>query len=163
MDIELDAIPVEHKAVLRNLMELCQHDYSAFNRAEVNVHGLFEYPYLDHYWTEAGRYPFFIRVADRLAGFVLIRALDAGTYELAEFFVLRRYRGQRIGQQAAHRVFDQFPGAWHVGQEAGNRPAQRFWRMVIGRYTGGAFIEEAGENGPVLRFNAPSGGGRGGQ
>lgn len=110
---------------------------------------------LDHYWTEAGRYPFFILVARKLAGFVLVRALEADTYELAEFFILRKYRRHGIGHQVAYRVFDQFPGAWQVGQEVGNLPAQQFWRTVIRSYTGSAFSEEAGGSGPVLRFQAP--------
>lgn len=42
MDIELQAIPFTHKSALRNLLELCQHDYSEFNGAEVNEHGLFD-------------------------------------------------------------------------------------------------------------------------
>ncbi len=160
MEIEVQAVPFEHKVVLRNLMELCQHDYSEFSGADVNQHGLFDYRYLDHYWTEPGRYPFFVRVSDKLAGFVLIRTLEvdrgSGTYSLAEFFILRKYRRQGIGQQVAFRIFDQFPGHWKVGQEAGNLPAQRFWRTVIARYTHGAFqeIEEADWNGPVQIFHA---------
>ena len=27
--------------LLRNLMELCQHDYSEFNRGDIDCHGLF--------------------------------------------------------------------------------------------------------------------------
>jgi len=54
-------------------MELCQHDYSEYDGADVNEHGLFEYRYIDHYWTDSGRHPFVVRVSGRLAGFVLVR------------------------------------------------------------------------------------------
>ncbi|NJL46487.1 MAG: hypothetical protein HC929_01875 [Leptolyngbyaceae cyanobacterium SM2_5_2] len=49
--MELEVLPalVENKPVLRNLLELCQHDYSQFNGRDVNEHGLFDYPYLDNY------------------------------------------------------------------------------------------------------------------
>ena len=64
MEIKLQLISFEHKNVLRNLMELCQHDYSEFSGDDINEHGLFDYRYLDNYWTESGRYPFFIRVSE---------------------------------------------------------------------------------------------------
>ena len=89
-DVTLQRISIEHKSVLRNLMELCQHDYSEFNGEEINEHGLFGYGYLDNYWTEAGRHPFFVLASGNLAGFALVRTLaedDNGkpSYSLAEF------------------------------------------------------------------------------
>ena len=163
VDVELRPVPIEHKSVLRNLMELCQHDYSEFNGEEVNEHGLFGYRYLDHYWTEAGRHPFFVLVSGKLAGFALVRALSEGgggepTYSLAEFFILRKYRRQGVGQQAARQVFNLFPGTWRVSQEAENLAAQAFWRKVISRYTDGRFSEvrEAEWNGLVQTFQVPA-------
>lgn len=145
-EVSVEPIPVEHKSVLRNLLELCQHDYSEFNGEEISEHGLFGYPYLDHYWTEAGRHPLFVRLAGKLAGFALVRTLaaqDAGepVCSLAEFFILRKYRRQGVGRRAAILVFDLFPGRWRVGQERGNDPAQLFWHKVIADYTQGQFDE----------------------
>ncbi len=161
MDVQLDPISFEQKSVLHNLMELCQHDYSEFGGEEVNAHGLFGYRYLDYYWTEAGRYPYFVRVNGKLAGFVLVRTLEMGhspTYSLAEFFILRKYRRQGVGRLAACRAFDLFPGVWRVHQETENLPAQAFWHEVIGRYTGGKFAEvsEADWDGPIQQFQSPS-------
>lgn len=164
MDFELERVGLEHKAVLRNLMELCRHDYSEFSGEDIGTHGLFGYRYLDHYWTEPGRHPFFVRVAGQMAGFALARTLDAvgpaPVYSMAEFFILRKYRGSGLGQQAAHRIFALFPGVWRVHQEAANLPAQAFWRKVIGRYTKGRFEEvvEAGWDGPIQSFRSGPGG-----
>lgn len=55
--------------------------------------------FLDHYWTEAGRHPYFIRVDGTLAGFVLIREIAMAYYSVAEFFVMKKYRNQGVGQQ----------------------------------------------------------------
>ena len=160
MDIEVREAGLADKSILRNLMELCQHDYSEHNGADVNEHGLFGYLYLDHYWTEPGRYPFLIRVSGRLAGFVLVRTLDSddarGAHSIAEFFILRKYRRQGIGQAVAQRIFDMFSGTWRVHQEAANLRAQAFWRTVISRYTRGKFTEvhEANWNGPIQEFTA---------
>lgn len=156
----LEVAPAERedKPLLRNLMELCQYDYSEFNRGDVDRHGLFGYPYLDHYWTEEGRYPFLFRVDGHAAGFALVRRLgeDGGvaTHSMAEFFILRAYRRRGLGQPAAIRLFERFPGVWRVGQEPENLPAQRFWRGVIGRYAGD-FAEVGGADGPVQTFRSP--------
>lgn len=159
MDVALEQVSFEQRSVLRNLMELCQHDYSEFNGEEVNEHGLFGYRYLDHYWTEAGRYAYFVRAGGRLAGFALVRTLegdDSPKHSLAEFFILRKYRRRGIGGHAAGLVFGLFAGTWSVHQEAQNFPAQAFWREVIGEYTGGEFAEvsEEGWEGPIQEFRS---------
>lgn len=157
MDIKLQPIPPEDKPVLRNLMELCLHDYSEFSGDEVGEHGLFGYSYIDFYWVENGRFPFFIRVDGKIAGFALVRTLNEDTCSLAEFFILRKYRRKGIGRKAAYQLFDQFPGKWQVAQEAVNLPAQAFWRRVIGDYTNGRFqeITQADWHGPTQEFHTP--------
>ncbi len=147
---------IEEKPILRNLLELCHHDYSEFNGEDVGEQGLYGYKWLDHYWTEPERHPFIVRVSGKLAGFALVRAIDGATYSVAEFFVLRKYRRQGIGGKMAHRIFDLFPGKWRVAQEEGNLPAQAFWRKVISRYTDGKFrqVQDDDWKGPVLEFSA---------
>lgn len=135
MNIELQIATIEDKPILRHLLQLCLHDYSEFNGKEVNDHGLFDYPYLDHYWTEAGRYPFLVKVEGKLAGFVLVRDLaidgDEPLWQMAEFFILRKYRRQGIGRSVANQMFDRFKGRWEVTQEEGNLPAREFWAKVV--------------------------------
>ena len=58
-----------------------------------------------------------------------------------QFFVLKKYRRQRVGQFLAHSVFAALLGRWEVGQLPGNVAAQAFWREVIGKYTSGRFKE----------------------
>jgi predicted acetyltransferase len=145
LDITLEPVSVEQKSVLRQLLELASYDYSEFNGEDVNEHGLFDYPYLDHYWTEPGRWAFFIRIQQKLAGFVMVRCLQEAdnkpTYSVAEFLVMRKYRGCGAGKAAAFQVFDRFHGWWHVSQEENNLPAQGFWRKIIAEYTHGNYEE----------------------
>lgn len=61
MNIELEQISIDEKPVLRNLMQFCFHDYSEFNKEDVGPYGLFNYKYLDHYWTEPGRFAYFVK------------------------------------------------------------------------------------------------------
>lgn len=133
----------EEKPILRRLMELYLYDFSEFTQDDLNQHGTYEYAYLDQYWIEPERYPFVVRVEGRLAGFVLVRNIGElhgkPSHSIAEFFILRKYRRQQIGRQAARWIFDRFPWHWRVTQIPENLPAQQFWRRVIGEYTGGAY------------------------
>ncbi|WP_339321180.1 GNAT family N-acetyltransferase [Paenibacillus sp. FSL W8-0194] len=147
------------KSTLRNLLELYKYDFSEFDpEDDLNENGLYEYMYLDHYWTEEGRYPYLFRVGGKLAGFALVRrtGMQEGVpvYEMAEFFILRKYRRSGAGQQAAFELFDRLPGKWKVAVMETNVPAQRFWRKVIERYTGGQYdeIREDGWDGPIQVF-----------
>jgi predicted acetyltransferase len=164
-DIDVSAVPIEDKPVLRNLMELYMHDFSELTGGDVGDDGLFGYRYLDHYWTEPDRHPFMIRVGGKLAGFVLVRSRRRGDgvaeSSIAEFFVMRKYRRQSVGRIAVRRVFDMFPGRWEVTQLSENAAAQGFWRDVIADYTGGEFTEALGDDPPATAqgFNAPGGAG----
>lgn len=127
--IELEPVDYADKVVLRRLIELYIYDYSEYMGWDVDAHGVFGYRYLDHYWTESDRHPFFIRVDGRLAGFALVRS---GTpHGMAEFFVMRRYRRTGVGRQAAQILFERFPGAWEVSQLVTNVTGTTFWRSVI--------------------------------
>lgn len=158
MDVELTPIAYEHKSVLRHLMELCLHDYSEFDGADVDEHGLFGYRRIDHYWTEDGRHAFLMKVASNIAGFVLVRdsSNTGDAHSVAEFFVLRKYRRKGVGRRAAHGVFNMFPGIWRVHQDKDNTPAQAFWRAVIGEYSHDCFREVSmdGVEGPAQEFRS---------
>ena len=129
MDFSLLEANEDDRAVLRRLVELYRYDFSEFDRADVGLHGEFGYRYLDHYWTESGRQPFLFRVDNNWAGFALVREMPP--YDMAEFFVMRKYRRVGVGRRAAVDVFDRFPGAWQIRQQLSNSAATAFWRRVI--------------------------------
>lgn len=157
MDLELIPASPSAKPVLQALLQLYLYDFSEIDELYVDDHGTFYYPYLDYYWTEAGRHAFLIRSGGRLAGFALVRTLEGGDdplYQLAEFFIMRRFRRQGLGRAAAVAVFDRFPGRWEVGQLHENTVAQAFWRRVIGDYTGERYVETWREGeGPTQWFS----------
>jgi predicted acetyltransferase len=152
MDVQIVPVERDQKPVLRQLLELYLYDFSEYDDAELNEHGRYGYDHLDHYWTEEGRHPFFIRVAadgvaGKLAGFVLVSSHsfvleDPKAKSIAEFFVMRKYRRRGVGRAAATWVFDRFPGKWEVDQHGGNRLSYLFWETVIDAYTGGQYSKE---------------------
>lgn len=139
MNIEITAAEKKDKSVLRQLLELYDHDFSEFTKEDVNEHGLYNYPYLDNYWTDKHRYPFFIKVDGNYAGFVLV-SYWKDRYQITEFFVMRKYRKMNVGGVAAKYIFELYKGDWKVDVLNVNLPALPFWRKVIDEYTNGDYI-----------------------
>ncbi|OAJ75345.1 acetyltransferase [Brevibacillus sp. SKDU10] len=158
MKIELVKVSLQQKMILRHLIELYQYDFSEFDHADVNEHGLYDYLFLDHYWTESARIPFFVKVDEKYAGFVLLRKIrsqEIEYYSIAEFFIMRKYRKRGIGRKVAFRLFHQFQGEWEISQIEQNISAQKFWRTLISEYTNHNYQEFRREdwNGPIQKFS----------
>lgn len=144
MLVTLKRVSEEDKSVLSNLMELYQYDLSRYDGSKPNRHGLFGYSWLDSYWTEKRRHPFFIIVGGEKAGFILVNDFchlcePGEAYSIAEFFVLGNYRRKGIGREAAVKVFRKFPGKWEVIPQSGNTAALTFWESVIYDITRGQY------------------------
>lgn len=160
--ISLTPAATDERAALESLMQLYSYDWSELGPLDVGDDGRFaDYP-LDGYWQEGWRHPFLLRVDGKLAGFALILERSrltgaAGVFDMAEFFVMRRYRRRGVGFAAASAAFDRFKGPWEIRQREENVAATAFWRRVIGQYTGGNYDEvhwkDATWTGPVQRFS----------
>ena len=168
-DVTLDRAGAGAVPVLRRLMQLYLYDLGTIDGWDIAPDGRFgNARSIERFWRERGRRSFFIHVGAPLAGFALIhdRAhfAGAGTHEISEFFVLRKYRRRGVGRQAAVRLFDLFPGPWEIAELASNVGAQAFWREVIAGYTRGAFQDtertDGDWRGRVQGFRAPGSGSR---
>lgn len=105
-----------------------------------------EYAYLPLYWTEPGRFPYFILADGKVAGFALVRTLDESPlFEMAEFGVSKSYRGLAVGKAAAKALFAKHQGHWRVAVMQGNLSGLRFWRSVVPSCTSVAFREDPDE------------------
>ncbi|MCU0315591.1 MAG: hypothetical protein MUC92_03250 [Fimbriimonadaceae bacterium] len=138
MPFRLQQATIEQRGILENLLQLYLHEMSRYSEASIGEDGRFNYPFLDLYWEEAGRYPYLLYVRGGLAGFVLVRQLahrrEQACHEIAEFFILETHRELGLGEEAARMVFDSFPGVWHVGALRHNKAGIQFWKKVIFRY-----------------------------
>lgn len=159
MTLKVFEASAQDKPIVRRMLELYQYDLSPFASVDLNEHGEFGYAYLDYYWTERGRYPFLATLAGKLVGFALVNThhcLPESEYSMAEFFVMKRYRRQGLGQALARHVFAQHRGIWEIRQLPDNARATFFWKRTIGLYTAGAFkeiLDGYGEwKGPILQF-----------
>jgi predicted acetyltransferase len=147
-DIALDAATSADAALLSNLLELYIHDLSAaFPNIALGADGRFGYRRLPLYWSEPERrFPFVIRCDGRVAGFALATrgspaTDDPSVFDVAEFFVIRRYRRSGVGRQAAVLLWNRLRGKWIVRVSEGVPGALPFWSSVIAEFTGGAATE----------------------
>lgn len=159
----LDAVTEGSRSVLEALLELYCYDFSERLALDVGDDGRFRIPPVDAYFRDPRRHAFFVRVDGKFAGFALVHegshlSDDASIRDMAEFFVMLRYRRHGVGEAAARWLFDRFKGRWEVRERAENPSATAFWRRVIGRYTSGDFEDLLWDDdrwrGPVQRFRA---------
>lgn len=164
-NIDVRPAQVEERRAIENLIQLYTHDFSE-NWAEtewgdVDEHGRFApYP-LDAYWQDGSHTPLLIRGSGRIVGFALLndKSHTGGRVDqnVAEFFILRKYRRGGIGTSAAHAMFAQFQGIWEAAVARKNIAALQFWKRAIQGcpvFLGMSEIDvqSAEWDGPVLRF-----------
>lgn len=165
--VQLQIAEARDAPLLANLLELYAHDLSAAFELDVGADGKFGYPPLASYWREPERrFAFLIRAGGQLAGFVLVTrgspvTADPADLDVAEFFVLRRYRRCGVGRQAAVNLWDRMPGHWIVRVAERNRGAQPFWSRIVTDYTRGRFTQTqatvAGKPWTVFAFDSTTG------
>jgi len=154
MNIIIEPVAKEEKEILRNLLEKYMYEFSQYNNLDVNSLGLYGYSYLDNYWTEENRYPFFIKKNNKLAGFVMVNdypevKIDTD-YTMSEFFVMYKYRRCGIGKYAVKYILDKFRGKWQLRYHPKNEISQKFWIKTISDYTKGKY--EVMENNPEAMY-----------
>ena len=58
----------EDRDTMINLLEKYLYEFSQREKKDVNEDGLYGYEYLDCYFEEKSRYPYFIKVDEQIAG-----------------------------------------------------------------------------------------------
>jgi predicted acetyltransferase len=152
--LSLDVATTSDAALLSNLLELYAYDLSeVFPHVELGPDGRFGYPALSRYWAEPERrFAYIIRCEGRVAGFALATrgspvSDDPSVFDVAEFFVLRRYRRQGVGRRAAILLWNHLPGKWTVRVSEANHDGLAFWREAIAG-TAGDLMTETTRTGP---------------
>jgi predicted acetyltransferase len=139
--VELIPAGAEHQSALGNLLELYIHDFSELVPVDVGDDGRYGYKSLPLYWSDGSRLPFLARLDGKLVGFALVTQSsdpsgDGEVWDMAEFFVLRRYRHRGIGAELAGKVWLRCPGAWQIRVMEKNVLARKFWESTITKFTG---------------------------
>ncbi|KAB7646232.1 GNAT family N-acetyltransferase [Polymorphobacter fuscus] len=160
------ASPAERPA-LENLVQLYIHDFSELHAGtsygDVADDGRYVVDFPLYRWWQAGDHvPMLFRVDGRLAGFALLNAAPHGATpvdrNIAEFFVMRKYRRSGVGTAAAQTLFSRHPGRWEAAVMRRNRGARAFWQRAITSHPALTHVETAERShfswdGTIFRFD----------
>jgi predicted acetyltransferase len=163
--LQVEVVPAssDQSVIVANLFELYAHDFSAFHEMDIGDDGRFGFAELSVFWSEPNRHAFLLRYSRRLAGFALVKKGSEITkretvWDMAQFFVLRRYRRYGVGTEAARQIWSRFPGEWEVRVMERNKVAYRFWGHAIKTAFGEAIspvrVEIARRNWYVFSFDS---------
>ena len=155
------ARPADFPAI-EQMLELYQYELSDIWDQDLDATGRYGYDLSRH--REGQRFHAHVALENgRYLGFALVAPAAVTRTEgswMEQFFILKKHRGSGAGAALAHHVFHSHPGPWEVGQMPANLPAQAFWRKVIGRVTGGNFVEvrvtQGWWRGVVQQFSVPA-------
>ncbi|MEP7124117.1 MAG: GNAT family N-acetyltransferase [Byssovorax sp.] len=154
-EISLTEAAQSDAPLLANLLQLYIHDLSeAFPNIVLGPDGLYSYPKLPLYWSEPERrFPFLIHADGQIAGFLFATrgspaSDDPEVLDIAELFILRRYRRSGVGRDAALLLWSRLPGQWTVRVSEGNPAAIPFWARIIADFTHGTATVSARPGNP---------------
>lgn len=157
MNFELIKVEEKDKMVIYNLMQLYTYELSFYEDETTNFtlldRGFYVISkYIDMYFKSVKRYPYILKCDGNLAGFVLQRYNEENMNEIAEFFVINKYRNSGAGSFMANEMFKMYKGKWEIRTLLKNKKAQSFWRNVIKRFSNGNFEERLIRNNTRYAF-----------
>ncbi len=131
--------------IIQNLARFYVYELSRYDnnhpRSKIPDNGLYEaYESSFHfkdYWVKTGYYSYIIKIQDELAGFALINNMGSDpdvNWDMAEFFILKRFQRKQAGLDVAIQLFEKHTGIWEVRQMLNNLPAIKFWNKVLNVY-----------------------------
>ena len=131
--VTIEPVAEADRPLLWRFVQYYMHDLSEFDSRGPGADGEFSYDYFDLYFPPMapGRQAFFVRAGGALAGFALLRRLENGRMQMAEFFILRSHRRYGVGREAVAQLFALWPGPWDLTIHPNNLGAQRFWAGAI--------------------------------
>jgi predicted acetyltransferase len=135
MDLEICPCREEHKSVIWNLFQYYCYDTSVEDACDVEESGMYSLSpsYFAQYWTLHTWSAHLLRWRGAIAGFALIEDSDAlpGAMELADLFVLRRFRRNGIARQVVSQFMTSRKVPWTVVVFDEATEAKAFWSSVF--------------------------------
>ncbi|AZE99736.1 hypothetical protein C4J95_2274 [Pseudomonas orientalis] len=134
--VELIQTGPEHAELIRNLYQYYAYESSDWEQEDVEADGRFYIhdEHLARYWQDPQWSANLLLVDGYIAGFLLIEGSELpgiDALELADLFILKRYRRKGIGRAIATQVLCSGEDNWLVRFYDQDEVSQAFWRTVL--------------------------------
>ncbi|MDQ0359345.1 GNAT family N-acetyltransferase [Breznakia pachnodae] len=157
--IQLVKVASKNKSLLFNLMQLYLYDLSVYFNFKTNNNGIYEYDHFEDYFTDTNYISYFIYNDNELIGFVLLNDYSPITNKheniinVSEFFILKLYRKQGLGEITFQTLLDMHKGVWTIKPAAFSKEANAFWKTIINKHIGSKITIEFINNNPIYTFS----------
>ena len=147
MDIQIKRAGIENKKIIYNLLQFVLYDSTFYMDNDINKEAVFEYKWLDNYFTDDDRDAYIIYDGeDNILGMAMVNSYLKVPHKckaqcIAEFLVLPKYRRCNIGKRVAHLIFNMYDGEWEVQPMENNEGAYMFWEKTIAEYSNNNYIK----------------------
>ncbi|MBH3421918.1 GNAT family N-acetyltransferase [Pseudomonas gessardii] len=134
--VELIQTGPEQAELIRNLYQFYAYESSDWEQEDVELDGRFyiHEEHLARYWQDPQWSANLLLVDGYIAGFLLIEHSElagVNALELADLFILKRYRRKGIGRALATQVLSSGEADWLVRFYDQDEVSQAFWRSVL--------------------------------
>lgn len=148
MSLEIIRASLAEMPIVANLVELYIYDLNEIAPQlimfELDSAGKFGYPKFQRFWEDADCAAYLFKFNGKYAGFCLTHG--AAFYHkteqarvIGEFGILKMYRNQGLGFEAAKYVMLDQPGYWEMRVIDDNARAVHFWGKVLKVLTNGNY------------------------
>ncbi|MEJ6004908.1 GNAT family N-acetyltransferase [Paucibacter sp. AS339] len=135
MSLEICSPCLAHKTVIWNLFQFYCYDTSAEEGCDVEETGFYSLSqdYFAQYWTAPSWSAHLLLWDGAIAGFALIETSDAlsGALELADLFIMKRFRRHGIGRQVVRHFMSSRAVPWTVVVYDEAVGATAFWNSIF--------------------------------
>ena len=156
LPIALLPTTLDQAPLIRNLYQFYCYESSDWEQEDVEADGRFyiHEEHLHRYWQDDGWGAYLVLVDGFIAGFVLVErselpGIDA--HELADLFILKKYRRQGIGRAVALQLLGG-EGDWLLRCYAQDLPAVAFCNAVLASLPRPAQAIALGDEPDLLNF-----------
>lgn len=135
MTLEICSPCQAHQPVIWNLFQFYCYDTSPEDGYDVQESGFYSLSpeYFAQYWTEPNWSAHLLRWNGAIAGFALLEPSDAlpGGMELADLFIMQRFRRHGIGRQVVRHFMTNRSVPWTVVVYDNAAGAKAFWHAIF--------------------------------
>lgn len=135
MKLEICPHLENHKEVIWNLFQFYCYDTSVYDGYDVEASGFYKMSaeYFSQYWTSPNWRAHLLHWDGKICGFALLEDSDAvaGGMEIADLFVMRRFRRFGIASKVVEHFMARRSVPWTVTVFEDAADAKRFWNSIF--------------------------------